>query len=219
LLAGCASREAKAEADFREVQKESNAKNFYDRGRAFAFVGDFTRAEEYLSAALDAGADAREVMPLLMDVCVRGGRYRSAIQHGENHLRRHPADVQTHLMVGALYAAIEENDRATEHLELVVAKPLPPPETLHGEAHYYLGVVAREKKDWVGADKHFREYLRIEPNGKHVEEAKGSLLHKVPPPSETVGAEPTMGQSPPVNLTPNTPLSPPIRDVEPGARP
>jgi hypothetical protein len=79
-------------------------------------------------------------------------------------------------------------------------------------------VVAREKKDWVGADKHFREYLRIEPNGKHVEEAKGSLLHKVPQPSDTP-AEPTMGQSPPVNLTPNTPLSPPIRDVEPGARP
>lgn len=199
---GCASRQAKAEADFRTVQKESNAKNLFERGRAFAFVGDFTRAEEYLASSMDAGADPREVMPLLMDVCVRGGRYRSAIQHGENHLRKHPNDVQTHLMVGALYAALDEHDRATEHLETVVAKPLPPPELLHGEAHYYLGVVAREKKDWVGADKHFREYLRIEPNGKHVEEAQGSLLHKVPQPSESTSAPSTMGQSPPVNLTP-----------------
>ncbi|MFO0736973.1 MAG: tetratricopeptide repeat protein [Labilithrix sp.] len=194
-LAGCAtSRESKAEADFRTVQNESNAKNLFDRGRAFAFVGDFTRAEEYLAAALDAGADPREVLPLLMDVCVRGGRYRSAIQHGENHLRRHPADLRTHLMVGALYAAIDEPERATEHLQQVVERPMPPPELLHGEAHYYLGIVARDRKDWVGADQHFREYLRIEPNGKHVEEAKGSLLKQVPQPPPDGSAKDAKGE-------------------------
>ena len=208
-LAGCASREAKAEKDFRRVQDDQNAKNLFERGRAFAFVGDQTRAEEYLSAALDAGADPRQVLPLLMDVCVKGGRYRSAIQHAENHLRKHPNDVHTRLMVGALYVAIEEPDHATPHLEQVVDKPMPPPEILHGEAHYYLGIVARDRKDWVGADKHFREYLRIEPNGKHVEEAKGSLLTKMPSPAPEkpdaksdpkadVSREPTV----PLNLTP-----------------
>lgn len=199
LVGGCASREAKAEADFRAVQNESNAKNLFERGRAFAFVGDFTRAEEYLAASLDAGADPREVMPLLMDVCVRGGRYRSAIQHGENHLRRRPGDARTRLMVGALYAAIDEADRATEHLEQVVSKPMPPPEILHGEAHYYLGVVARGRHDWVGADRHFREYLRIEPNGKHVEEARGSLLKSMPTPDANAKDAPP---GPPKNLTP-----------------
>ena len=153
-----------------------------ERGKAFAFVGDYVRAEEYFAQAMEAGADPREVLPLLIDVCVKGGRYRSAIQHGENHLRKHPADARTRLMVGALYAAIDEPDKAKEHLELVVEKPLPgsSPETLHGEAHYLLGVVARDKHDMASADHHFREYLRIEPNGKHVEEAKGSLLQHVP---------------------------------------
>lgn len=136
-----------------------------------------------------------------MDVCVKGGRYRSAIQHAENHLHRHPGDVRTHLMVGALYAAIEEPDHATEHLEVVVAKPLPPPELLHGEAHYYLAVVARGRKDWVGADKHFREYLRIEPNGKHVEEAQSGLLKQVPSPPPDDPKDPK--DMTPKNLTPD----------------
>ena len=73
-------------------RKEATTDNLLDRGKAFAAVGDTTRAEEYLTAALDQGADARQVMPLLLEVCVRTGRYRSAIQHGEDHLRKHPED-------------------------------------------------------------------------------------------------------------------------------
>ena len=194
-LGGCGSREQKAEQQIRDIQKESDAKTLIERGRAFAFVGDQTRAEEYLAAALNAGADPRDVMPLLMEVCVRSGRYRSAIQHGENQLRHHPNDVRTRLMVGALYAAINDLDHARQHLEQVVEKPLPPPgrvdhttrapegrsEKIHGEAHYLLGVVARDDHDPVRADKHFREYLRIEPQGSHVEEARGSLMRQVVP--------------------------------------
>ncbi|MBX3225725.1 MAG: tetratricopeptide repeat protein [Labilithrix sp.] len=183
-LGGCASQKAQAEQQIRAIEKESDAKTLLERGKAFAFVGDQTRAEEYLAAALSAGADPRDVMPLLMEVCVRTGRYRSAIQHGENHLRQHPGDVRTRLMVGALYAAISEPDRARTHLEQVIAKPVPPPEKIHGEAHYLLGVVARDEHDAVAADRHFREYLRIEPHGSHVEEARGSLLQQVPVPKE-----------------------------------
>lgn len=164
----------------RAVQKETDATKLLERGKAFAYVGDQTRAEEYLTAALDAGADPRQVLPLLMDVCVKSGRYRAAIQVGENHLRKHPNDVQTRLMVGVLYIAVDDTDHAKDHLLQVVARPIPPPETIHGEAHYYLGVVAREKHEWKDADTHFREYLRIEPAGSHVEEAKGSLLQPVP---------------------------------------
>lgn len=164
----------------RAVQKETDAQKLVERGRAFAYVGDQTRAEEYLTAALDAGADPREVLPLLMEVCVKSGRYRAAIQVGETHLRKHPNDLYTRLMVGVLYIAVDDTDHAKDHLQQVVAKPIPPPETLHGEAHYYLGVVAREKHEWNDADKHFREYLRIEPTGSHVEEAKGGLLQPVP---------------------------------------
>jgi tetratricopeptide (TPR) repeat protein len=185
------------EADIASVRKEGNAKTLVERGKAFAAVGDHTRAEEYLAAGIDAGADPRDVLPLLMDVCVRTGRYRSAIQHGENHLRKHPHDVETRVMVGALYAGINEGKQARAQLEKVVAKPnaetdapagetpdagaLARPERLKAEAHYLLAVVARDSEnDVVEADLHFREYLRIEPNGSHAEEAKSSLLKRVP---------------------------------------
>jgi tetratricopeptide (TPR) repeat protein len=193
-LAACApSASQKVEADIASVQKEANAKTLLDRGRAFATVGDHTRAEEYLASALDAGADPREVLPLLMDVCVRTGRYRSAIQHGENHLRKHPYDAETRVMVGALYTAINEGKLAKQQLERVVPPPsngddekatadgTPAKARLQAQAHYLLGIVARDDdNDVVEADRHFREYLRIEPNGEHAEEAKASLLKRVP---------------------------------------
>ena len=166
----------KAQADLATFRKEATTDNLLDRGKAFAAVGDTTRAEEYLSAALDQGADAREVMPLLLEVCVRTGRYRSAIQHGEDHLRKHPDDVRTRFVVGTLYVAIGETKDAKSNLETVVtARPD------DARAHYALAILARDNEnDVVGADRHFREYLRIEPSGAHAEEARASLLKRMP---------------------------------------
>ena len=49
------------------------------------------------------------------------------------------------------------------------------------KAHYALAILARDSEnDVVGADRHFREYLRIEPNGAHAEEARASLLRRMP---------------------------------------
>lgn len=170
------------------VRKESDAKTLVERGRAFAAVGDHTRAEEYLASSLDAGADPREVLPLLMDVCVKTGRYRSAIQHGENHLRKHPGDAGTRVMLGALHVALSESRQARAQLERAIdtvnaeakAKNTKP-EQLLAQAHYLLAVVARDSEDdVVEADRHFKEYLRLEPNGAHTEEAKAALLKRVP---------------------------------------
>ena len=184
------------------VRKESDAKTLVERGKAFAAIGDHTRAEEYLASGLEAGADPREVLPLLMDVCVKTGRYRSAIQHAENHLRKHPHDMRTRVMVGALYAAIDDSKQAKAQLERVVESdatdetteaaradagastrepPTGAPARLQAQAHYLLAVVARDNdNDVVEADRHFREYLRIEPNGEHAEEARASLLKRLP---------------------------------------
>lgn len=211
IAQGCAPTAAqRAEADMAAIRRESDAKTLTERGRAFAAVGDHTRAEEYLASALEAGADPREVLPELMDVCVRTGRYRSAIQHGEQHLRKHPNDLSTRLLVGALYAALEESKHARAQLERIVGErpprreddgehgdgdgaedgPRPPPVEAHltgsdaelkAQAHYLLGVVARDTdKDVVEADRHFRAYLQITPNGSHAEEARASLLKRVP---------------------------------------
>lgn len=168
--------EQRVEADLATMQSEHTPAKLLDRGRAFAAIGDLTRAEDYLAAAIDSGADPREAMPILLDVCVRSGRYRSAIQHGENHLRKHPHDLRTRLVVGTLLAAIGEPKEARVQLEKVVATK--PDEA---QAHYVLAVVARDtENDVVAADKHFREYLRIEPNGSHAEEARASLLKRMP---------------------------------------
>src|SRR4051812_5964912 len=96
-LLGCgpATPAERAQADMTTFQKEATTDKLVDRGKAFAAVGDTTRAEEYLAAALDQGADPRDVLPLLLQVCVSTGRYRSAIQHAENHLRKHPNDMRT----------------------------------------------------------------------------------------------------------------------------
>jgi tetratricopeptide (TPR) repeat protein len=203
IAASCASPAAKAEAEIASVRKEADAKTLVERGKAFAAMGDHTRAEEYLASGIEAGADPRDVLPLLMDVCVKTGRYRSAIQHGENHLRKHPHDSGTRVMVGALYAAINESKQARLQLEKVVQADageaassdrdadagapaggpvVPHPARLHAQAHYLLAVVARDSdNDVVEADRHFRAYLRIEPNGSHAEEAKDALLKRVQP--------------------------------------
>ena len=177
LAAGCSRTPAeKAEADLESLRSEHSKDNLADRGRAFAAVGDLTRAEEYLAAALDQGGSAKEILPLLLDVCVRGGRYRSAIQHAENHLRRNPHDHATRLVVGTIYAALGEDREAQNALRQVVeARPD------DAQAHYVLAVLARDNQnDVVSADRHFREYLRIEPNGAHAEEARASLLKRMP---------------------------------------
>lgn len=166
----------KAQADMATFRKEATTENLVDRGKAFAAVGDTTRAEEYLSAALDQGATPNEVLPLLLQVCVQTGRYRSAIQHAENHLRKHPEDVRTRFVLGTIYSAIGETRDAKTALESVVAAR--PDES---KAHYALAVLARDSEsDVVGADRHFREYLRIEPEGSHAEEARASLLKRMP---------------------------------------
>jgi len=175
LGCGPATPAEKAQADMQTMRTETTRDKLVERGRAFAAVGDHTRAEEYLAAALEQGADPKEVLPSLLEVCVQTGRYRSAIVHAENHLRRHPDDVRTRFVVGTLYAAIGETRDAKAALASVLeARPN------EAKAHYALGVLARDsEQDAVSADKHFREYLRIEPNGSHAEEARGSLLKKV----------------------------------------
>lgn len=177
LVPACAATPVqKAQADFASAREEHTRDKLVERGKGFAAFGDLTRAEEYLVAALDQGASPKDVLPTLVDVCVRGGRYRSAIVHAENHLRKFPHDHQTRVMVGTLYVALGETKDARANLEKVIEEK---PD--NARAHYLLGVLARDSEnDVVGADRHFREYIRIEPNGAHAEEARESMLKKVP---------------------------------------
>src|SRR5688572_19498479 len=88
VLAGCAGAPHAAEPRYVATAKsEQSAKNLVERGKAFDELGDGTRAEQYFAAAIAAGADSREVVPMLLRVCVKGGRYRAAAAYADEHER------------------------------------------------------------------------------------------------------------------------------------
>jgi len=177
VLVACGSspgQEARSNVD--TFQRDQRPERLVEIGKAFAKMGDLTRAEQYFAAALDAGADGRVVVPMLVTVCIRDGRYRAALEYGEAHLTKHPSDARTRFVVATVYAGLGEAEPARKHLEKVLGE-----RPTEAEAHFALAVLMRESlRDPVGADQHFREYLRLSPKGAHAEEAEASLLKSVP---------------------------------------
>lgn len=177
LVVGCVTTPAaKVKADMAVMRQEGGAAKLLDRGKAFAAVGDATRAEQYFAASITSGADERVVIPLLLTVCAQDGRYRVAIQYAEAYLKTHPGDLRVRFVLGTLYSAVNEPNPAREALSTVVdARPE------DAEAHFALGVLLRDSDhDYAGADQQFREYIRLKPRGSHAEEAQASLLKSVP---------------------------------------
>ena len=168
----------KLRADVTAFRKEGTPDKLFERGRAFASVGDMTRAEEYLAAAMEGGYDERKVVPILLRVCIQDHRYRVAIQYADRYLAKHPQDAGTRYILGTLYAAVGEPTAARVELQRVLkAQPA------QADVHYTLGVLLRDQQeDLAEADGHFREYLRLAPAGPHAEEARASLLKEVPHP-------------------------------------
>lgn len=173
----CAPRPAaRIEAGMATMEREQKADKLLARGRAFAEVGDLTRAEQYLAAALDAGAPADATLPLLIHVCTEAQRFRVAITYAENQLRTHPGDLKLRFLVGTLYAGIRDGAAAKAAFEAVIAG-----DPTHADAQFALASVLRETlADPVGADEHYREYLRLAPRGPHADEARASLLKSLP---------------------------------------
>jgi tetratricopeptide (TPR) repeat protein len=173
---GCASAPGRRlQSNVHTFQDEQSPAKLTARGRAFAALGDTTRAREYFDAALEAGGDDRVLTPLLLSVCVRDGRYRLAIDYAEQYLRRHPGDPRMRFVLGTLHAGVGEPLAAeAEFAKVIAANPENP------DAEYALAVLLRDQRgDLLGADRHFRAYLKLRPEGEHSEEAKSSLLQAV----------------------------------------
>lgn len=175
--AGCAADPgAELRSRIAVVERSQQPAEAVRKARGFASIGDFTRAEQYLRVALSTGADEREVMPLLVQVCVRDQRYLDAIQHVEGYLKHHPDDHRLRFVLASLEAAVGNHDRARAEYEKVLAH-----ESSNAEVHYALGVMLRDAlARFAQADQHFREYLRLRPSGDHAEEARAALLEVVP---------------------------------------
>lgn len=172
-LGACAKPpESKVANQLKTFQEEETQAKLIARGKAFANVGDYTRAEQYLAAALEQGADPKTVMPLLLKVCVAERRYRVAIDYAEPELKRHPANFRLRFVLASLYATIGDTAGARGQLERVATDR---PD--YAPVHFALAVLLRDEEgDLVEADRHFREYLRLDPDGDHADEARGSLL-------------------------------------------
>jgi len=164
-----------AKTNIRTFRREQNPDRLFEYGKAYANTGDLTRAEEYFAASVAHGGDEHKIFPLLVRVCIQDGRYQAAIKYAEEHLHQHPADHRSRFLLATLYAAVGNGSAAMVNLEKVLAA-LPD----DAEAHFALAVLIRDgHDDPVGADHHFREYLRLQPGGSHVEEAQSSLLQSV----------------------------------------
>lgn len=179
LLAGCASQTsngAQVKEDLATMKAERSVDKLVARGRAFASVGDFTRAEQYLSAAIDAGGDAGTLLPELLRVCIASKRYRVAITYASPWLERHPDDTKLRFVVAALRASVGDADGADRDFAQLLRD-----DPNDATVHFAYAVLLRDQLgDLLRADQEFREYLRLDPHGAHVDEARASLLNSVP---------------------------------------
>jgi tetratricopeptide (TPR) repeat protein len=177
LAAGCASGSRGAVRTNADVMREERtADKLYERGRAFAAVGDHTRAEQYLSMALDAGGDPAVIMPLLLRACIQGERYLVALEYARDDLRRNPDDTHLRFVVASLDIAVGDEKGAASELRAMLAT-----DPDDAEAHYVLASLVRDARgDPDEANQHFREYLRLSPDGAHASAARASLVKEVP---------------------------------------
>jgi tetratricopeptide (TPR) repeat protein len=173
-LLGCGRAGGVPTASDPATRRNQTIEELEQRGLAFAVVGDLTRAEQYLSAALSQGADVRRVLPALVHVCIESGRYRAAGEYLRAYMREDPDNSKLHLLYGLLEASV--GDRAVALREYDAALRAHPDDP---DTHFALAILLRDGVgDAAGADAHFREYLRLVPQGAHAPEARASLLQE-----------------------------------------
>jgi len=166
---------ARVRDDARTIERDCDPKKLADAGAAWASVGDSPRSAQYLELAIACGAPESEIFPKLLVVLVRDKQYRSAVLATENHLRLHPGDVRARVVLASLYASVGDGAFARKEYETILRQ-----EPDNAAAHYSLALILRgEQNDPLGADRHFREYLRVAPEGQHAEQVRGLLLESV----------------------------------------
>jgi len=174
-LVACTHAVKAPELEGRTASEQQSAM-LVQRANQFADAADYTRAEQYLNLATKQGGDATQVMPLLIDVCVRDQRYRAALQYAEEYLRQHPRSYRLRYIEATLLRALGDVGKSRQELQRVLDMS---PD--YADAHFSMAVLMRDQLgSYVEADRHFREYLRLAPAGQHAEEAGDSLLEAMP---------------------------------------
>jgi len=169
-LAACGGASTKGAAPPDDPLTTSPAPALFEQGRALVARGDYIRAEQYLVAAMERGHPSDEVMPVLLDACVRGRRYQSALDHAFGQLRRTPEDWRLRYVVATLHEAL--GDRAKARLELeriIVGDPS------FAKAHYSLGLMLDSAGDHERGAVEMQRYLELEPEGIYAADARARI--------------------------------------------
>lgn len=169
-LLACAHPVPAASVHDREARASARVEQLYEQGKAAANAGDLTRAEQYLSTALQAGYDPGRTLPVLLSVCIKASRLRSAVAYATPYLMAHPADAHLGQLVAALHVALGEPQAAERELRNALRY-----DPQLAQAEFLLGSLLQGSAREEEAASHFARYLVLSPNGPHAEEARAKL--------------------------------------------
>lgn len=158
-----------------------SAEALFQRGLDARRVGDNTRAEQYLAAALEHGYPAKKGFPVLLDLCLATDRFDTALYYARARLLHQPHDWTLRYLVATLHLAAGQEGRAIPEIERLIDE-----EPRRSEPHYLHAVVARDHlRDSRLAAHDFRQYLALAPTGPHAAEARAFLRRSLLPPART----------------------------------
>lgn len=178
----------------------------YEAGVTLARRGEWLRAEQYLTASIARGYPEEEVVPWLVEVCVRDSRYRSALLYAHPYLRRQPQDWRMRLLVASVHLGLEEPDAAERELSRALQQAPDAP-----EAHYLMAIVHRDGKGDPGAAvEHFQRYLQLAPSGDHAAEARVGAAWTASDDTESTTPSPSSAEDSPAPAPVQAPTPTPV---------
>lgn len=137
LLVGCISGPKPEPANQASRTKDNRpAAELVARGREAAARGDAVRAEQYLSLAIEEGAERRRVLPMLLQACLRSSHLRAALNHAGPYLLDHPEDDTLRYLVATIHLGLGQVVPARRELGLLLQRDESNP-----DAHYLLGII------------------------------------------------------------------------------
>lgn len=222
LACGASTTAPNARPAMPDPLADVEAEELYAHGAALAQQGDSMRAEQYIVAAVERGFPVEEALPLLIQVCVASDRLSSALSHAEPHLRQHPDRWPLRHVVGTLYLGLGRVDDAQRELERVVDQA--PNAAM---PHFHLGMLLYENRgDREAARPHLERYLELDPEGRHVAEARSVLtsrdvrrIERIERIDPVDGATPLVPTTEPNVAPPNPGDAGPITELRPSPAP
>ena len=150
--------------------RSADKETLFQQGRAYAQAGDFVRAEQYIVASMDKGYPRDEATPVLIEICIAGSRYDTALHHARPYLAQHPENDSLRYLVGTLHNAVGQGNLAVQEWKRVLASSPDNTDVIYSLADLYWSRGDRET-----AVPYMRRYLELVPEGSKQAEVRARL--------------------------------------------